>query len=318
LKLGLYRLRTALLRWAGPRSGPLARWARHPDPFNVPWKRAALDIVGHGNIGDVIMCTPSLRELKRHNPRCRVRFYSKFSPLVQGLPYIDEALPYETRPARAVYLDYMEDDDPVPPRARLIALMGDRLGLKVTDERLDCVIDADLVAGYRAAWRTLPRPHIVLARHASGYTPNKEWPAASWATLIERLSQRATVIEIGVARDPAVEGPATNYVDLRGRTSVAEMVAVIAAADLHVGPVSGPMHVAAVAKTPCVILYGGYEPAFCTQYAGNIALETKVPCAPCWLREPCPFALKCLTAITPATVEQSVWKLWMQTSGLQD
>jgi ADP-heptose:LPS heptosyltransferase len=306
----------ALLRWAAPRSGAFARLARYPNPFNVPWKRAEIDIVAHGNIGDVIMCTPSLRELKRRNPRCRVRFYSKFSPLVQGLPYIDEALPYEARPTPAVYLDYVDDGDPIAPRTRLIALLGDRLGLKVTDETTECVVDPTLVAGYRAAWRSLPRPHIVLARHASGWTPNKEWPAESWTNLIERLAQNATVIEIGVSADTATDVPPTNHIDLRGRTSVLEMVAAIAAADLHVGPVSGPMHIAAAVGTPCVILYGGYEPPFCTTYAGNIALATDVPCSPCWLREPCPFELKCMTAITAATVEHSVSDLWAKTSGV--
>jgi ADP-heptose:LPS heptosyltransferase len=312
MRLGVYRLRMALLRWAAPHSGVLSRWVRFPNPFRVPWRRAELDIISHGGVGDVIMLTPVLRELRRRNPRCRVRFYSKYSPLVAGLPYIDEALPREMCPHPAVHVNYWDDDNnPVPLHGRLISLLGDRLGLKVTDQRVDCVIDPELVAGYQTAWRSLPHPHIVISRHAGEWTPNKEWPVHSWTTLIERLSRRATVIEIGVSRDPALEVPGTNYIDLRGRTSVTEMAAAIAAADLHIGPESGPMHVAAAANTPCVILYGGYLPPSCTHYSGNIALATDVPCAPCWLCEPCPFELKCMTAITPAAVENSAWSLWI-------
>jgi len=35
-----------------------------------------------------------------------------------------------------------------------------------------------------------------------------------------------------------------------------------------------------------------------------------VPCAPCWLRTPCPFDLKCLRAIASAQVEQAVGRTW--------
>jgi ADP-heptose:LPS heptosyltransferase len=310
-KPGVDRLHMALLRRVAPHSGALARRVRFPNPFQAPWRRAQLDIVSHGGVGDVIMCTPVLRELRRRNPHCRIRFYSKYSPLVAGLPYIDEALPREFCPYPAIQVNYWDDDtDPIPLHGRLIALLGDRLGLKVTDQRVECVVDQELVSDYRAAWQPLPHPHIVIGRHGGEWTPNKEWPADSWTTLIERLSRRATVIEIGVAREAAVRAAGDNYLDLRGRTSITEMAAALAAADLHVGPESGPMHIAAALGTPSVVLYGGYLPPSCTHYSGDIALATDVPCAPCWLNEPCPFALKCMTAITPATVESSIWSLW--------
>jgi ADP-heptose:LPS heptosyltransferase len=311
MKLGVDRLHKALLRRTAPYSGALSRWVRFPNPFDAPWRRAQLDIISHGGVGDVVMCTPVLRELRRCNPGCRIRFFSKYSPLVAGLPYIDEALPREFCPYPAVEVNYWDDDRyPVPLRGRLISLLGDRLGLRVTDQRVDCVISPELVAQYRDAWRSLPRPHIVISRHGGEWTPNKEWPARYWTALIERLARRTTVIEIGASRRPALKGPGNGYIDLRGRTSVTEMAAALAAADLHVGPESGPMHIAAAVNTPGVILYGGYLPTFCTHYAGNIALATDVPCAPCWLPTPCPFELKCMTAITPEAVENSVWSLW--------
>ena len=311
MKLGVHRLHLALLRRAAPYSGALPRRLRHPNPFAAPWRRARLDIISHGGVGDVIMCTAVLREVKRRNPGCRIRFYSKYSPLVDGLPYIDAALPRELCPDRAMQLNYWDDDTShFPLHGRLIALLGDQMGLKVIDERVECVIDPKLVAGYRAAWQSLPHPRIVLSRHGGEWTPNKEWPEQSWNALIERLTRRAAIIEIGATREPAPRVASGNYLDLRGSTSVSEMAAALAAADLHVGPESGPMHVAAAVRTPSVILYGGYLPTFCTHYPGNIALATELPCAPCWLIRPCPFALKCMTAITPPMVENSLWRLW--------
>jgi hypothetical protein len=315
LPLGTYRLRKALLRWAGPRSGALARLARFPDPRAVPWRRQELDIVAHGGIGDVIMCTPALRELKRRNPRSRLRFYSRFSSLVRGLPYIDEALPYETRPSPATYMDYSDETDFVAPRAPLVSLLGDTLGLPVRDTRMDCVIDPALVARHRAAWQALPRPHLAMVRRANSQrTANKNWPDPSWDVLIPRLCHRGTVIELGEAGDPPLTQAASTYIDLRGRTSLDEFVAAVAAADLYVGPMSGPAHIAAAAGTPGVIIYGGYEPPAYTAYPGRVGLATQVPCSPCWLSTPCPFDRKCLRAISPAAVEAAIWGHWAKSA----
>ena len=301
----------ALLRWAGPRSSPLARLARFPNPWNAPWRRQALDIVAHGGIGDVIMCTPVLRELKRRNPHCRVRFYSSFSPLVRGLPYVDEALPYEARPSPAIYMDYSDEADFVAPRAPYVWLLGDTIGLRVRDIRMDCVIDPALVARYRAEWQHLPRPHLAVVRRSSrNRTPNKNWPDAYWDILISRLRERATVIELGEASDTDSPVAEANYIDLRGRTSLDGLVAAIAAADLYVGPSSGPSHIAAAAGTPEVVIYGGFEPAPYTPYPTRIALTSHPPCSPCWLQTPCPYDRKCLSAISPATVEDAVWRHW--------
>lgn len=229
--LGTYRARMAFLRWAGPRSGPLARWVRFPNPWAAPWRRPVLDIVAHGGIGDVIMCTPALRELKRRNPRALLRFYSKFSVLVQDLPYVDQALPYDARPPGAVYMDYSDESDFIAPRAPLVALLGDTLGLALADTRVDCVIDPTLVARFRTAWLNLPRPHIAVVRRASSQrTSNKNWPDESWRALLARLGPRAGVIELGEAQVTTDAPMPGTYVDLRGRTSVAELVAAIAAA----------------------------------------------------------------------------------------
>jgi hypothetical protein len=50
----------------------MARWLRHPIPFTAPWQRAVVDVAREGGIGDVLMCTPVLRELKRRRPGCRI------------------------------------------------------------------------------------------------------------------------------------------------------------------------------------------------------------------------------------------------------
>ena len=128
--------------------------------------------------------------------------------------------------------------------------------------------------------------------------------------LVGRLAARATIIDVGIKPASALIRPTGNYLDLRGQTTLPELVAAIAAADLFIAPDTGPMHIAAAVQTPGVVIYGGYINPVCTGYPGNINLYSPVKCAPCWLREPCPYAKKCLHMITPAHVEAALNRLW--------
>ena len=133
------------------------------------------------------------------------------------------------------------------------------LGVDVHDHRPSCVLDPQLLDHYRQEFRDLPRPWISLNRKAAGWTPNKAWPEVYWDELIGRLEQWSSIIETGKG-DPREQSPdSTPYLDLVGRLSLEQLTAVLAAADMHVGPISGPVHLAAAFHTPSVIIYGGYE-----------------------------------------------------------
>ena len=88
-----------VIRYFMRRSGPIARALRYPNPLKRQWKGPVLELAPTSGLGETLMCTPVLRELKRRNPRCHFRFYTEFGPLVNGLPYIDEVLPYDQKPA---------------------------------------------------------------------------------------------------------------------------------------------------------------------------------------------------------------------------
>jgi ADP-heptose:LPS heptosyltransferase len=300
LKVGKYFMR---------RSGPIARLLRYPNPSKRPCNRLRIELARDNGLGDVLMCTPVLRELKRRNPHGRISFYTKFWPLLKGLPYIDEVLPYDQRPPGVLYMEY---EHAVPPEVHISRIMGDKIGLKVTDTRPDCITSHDLVEGYRLSFAHLPRPHIVFLRRSSAYTPNKHWSDANWVTLVSSLARSATVIEIGQQDATARPILSPNYVDMRGKTSLEQLAAIVAACDLHVGPVSGPMHIAVAVGTPSVTICGGYESPRGYQHSPglkattNVFLSSNLSCSPCWLREPCPIGLKCLNSISPEQVEKAI------------
>ena len=292
------------------RSGPIARLLRYPNPLKRPWNGPTIELARKSGLGDVLMCTPVLRELKRRNRRCYIRFYTEFGPLVNGLPYIDEVLPYDQKPPSAIDLPY---EHAMPPEVHLSRILGDKIGLKVTDTRPDCIARGDLVEGYRQSLAHLPSPRIVFLRRSSAHhTPNKNWPDPNWVGLINSLARKATVIEVGQQDAAAGAIVSPNYVDMRGKTSLEQLAAVVAASDLHVGPVSGPMHIAVAVGTPSVTICGGFESPRATEHfpglksTTNVYLSSDLPCSPCWLLEPCPIGLQCLTSISPAQVEKAI------------
>jgi len=257
-------------------------------------------------LGDVLMCTPAMRALKRADPDIQIFFYTDLPAVVRGLSYIDHVLPSEQRPPHAIYMSY----DVPPPAGHLGMQLGGKLGVAVDDARPDCVVEPVLVDRFRAQWRDLPRPIIVVQRLAGWWTTNKNWPNKNWHRLLARLAMNVTIVEIGEFAVEAGEPAYPHYFDLRGRTNLSELAACIAAADILVGPVSGPTHIAAAVRTPAVIILGGYEVADNAHYEGNRTLALTLPCSPCWLRTPCPIDRACLRGIDPETVEQSIRDVW--------
>jgi len=289
----------------------LERQLGYERPWEAPWRRRSFAVLRPIGVGDVLMCTPALRALKRLRPECRIQFYTDRPSLVRGLPYIDEVMPPVAAPFGAIVPDYF---DAIPCETHLSNVLAKSLGVSIDDPRPDCMVDRNLAAQYREMWQRLPHPHIVVSRRASAWTPNKHWPDAYWQALIGRLSRRAGVVEIGEAAQVAEDfGP--HYVDLRGRTSLDDLVAIIAEADLHVGPPSGPVHIAAATGKRSVVIVGGYESPNNAAYPWDIALYTQVACSPCWLRTPCPHGLQCLRAITPEEVEAAALSLWSKIAG---
>jgi ADP-heptose:LPS heptosyltransferase len=327
-KIGNYRLRVA--DRVNSRLGWLARQIRWPLGVGSPVRWPAVHVYRTGGIGDALLSTPALRLLKEVRPRIRIIFYCRFPEALRGLPFLEDVRPLDDYPhpsaiffltkPRVVKYGHIGDglrgggvellyEGSIPPRRHIARIFGDQLGLSVRDVRPSCVFDEALIRQYQKAWADLPRPWIVVNRKAAGGL-NKNWASENWDRLIARLLDRFTIIEIGEGWERGDPPKQPRYVDLSGKLPLDRFLAVVAAGDIHVGPISGPVHVAAAAGKPSVVIYGGYEHPDCSSYPGNIDLYTALPCSECWLHvEPCPYDRVCLSRITPDQVEEAILSL---------
>jgi ADP-heptose:LPS heptosyltransferase len=280
---------------------PAAYWLVSGLLFKPKYRNCSLNVTRSGAMGDVLMCTPALREAYRRNPNFRVMFYTNVPEILTGLPYVSAIRPADEAPPGTIYFTYEEC---IPPRRHIARLFGDLIGVRIKNVRPDCPRDPSLDATWRDRLAGLPRPWVIVNRRAGPFTPNKDWPAPYWDETVASLNKTGSVIEIGQAGLPS-----TARLDLRGRTSLNDLISVMAVADVHVGPISGPVHIAAAVDTPAVVIYGGYEDPVCSAYPGNINIVNRPKCSPCWLRSPCPHDLYCLKSINPRTVLAAIRKI---------
>jgi ADP-heptose:LPS heptosyltransferase len=110
----------------------------------------------------------------------------------------------------------------------------------------------------------LPRtPFVVL--HPGTSVPARAWPAERYAAVCRLLNDEGrTVVVTGAASEialTAVVAAGTPAVNLGGRTSLAELAAVLSAAEAVVVGNTGPAHLAAAVGTPVVSLFAPTVPA---------------------------------------------------------
>jgi ADP-heptose:LPS heptosyltransferase len=106
------------------------------------------------------------------------------------------------------------------------------------------------------------RPYFLLAPGASNAI--RRWPVDNFAEVGKRLHEKTgwTCVICGSAAErPVGSRLATklrgNAIDLTGRTSVAELVSLVAGARFLLTNESGPLHIAALMATPALVVAGG-------------------------------------------------------------
>ncbi|MFZ5447751.1 MAG: glycosyltransferase family 9 protein [Thermodesulfobacteriota bacterium] len=149
----------------------------------------------------------------------------------------------------------------------------------------------------------------------------KQWPAFHYTQLLRELATvyPITVVVLGDQHDNQAEEIAQGLgasglevINLKGRTSLRELAAVIGYLDLLICNDSAPMHLAVALKTPVLALFGPTAAsALFPPGRHRVALQSPAPCSPCYPfgRFPgCPNPW-CMTALPVATVLQAAAEL---------
>lgn len=144
----------------------------------------------------------------------------------------------------------------------------------------------------------------------ASYGSAKCWPPNRFAELANRLQSQteADVILFGTGAEAPVSaaiaaGMRRAPIDLTGKTSIAELPALLSQCHLFVGNDSGAMHVAAAVSLPVVAIFGPTDPFGTAPVTTRCTVVQDRPyCSPCFLRR-CPTDHRCMTRVSPEAVE---------------
>lgn len=131
----------------------------------------------------------------------------------------------------------------------------------------------------------------LVALHPGALTiPAKRWLPERWAEVADRVQRDLgrRVLLVGSASElPLVEqlrdGMTTSPLVMAGRTSLTELVALLARCSLFLGCDSGPLHVASALGLPSVSVYGPTDPAITGPLGPHSrVLRAQTGCSPCY------------------------------------
>lgn len=150
----------------------------------------------------------------------------------------------------------------------------------------------------------------VVVLHIGAGNIFRDWGTENLAALADLLSRipGVKVILIGALADKVREEEIRQKVrrpllSLVGMLNLIELFELIGRASLFVGPDSGPMHIAAAARTPIVALFGPTLPEHFAPWQANATLISKqLDCRPCRQRRCLTGDFRCLRGIRPEEV----------------
>ena len=155
---------------------------------------------------------------------------------------------------------------------------------------------------------------LIVCHVSSNNGQSKRWPIPYWAILIDKLirGQNAQVILTGSPDDKPLIVSVTRQmqeqaINLAGKTSLPQLVALLQQANLVISGDSGPMHIAAAVGTPLIAIHGPTDPALSGPVSPTATvLRSDIWCSPCYNAKDTAdcrfFTTQCMKNILPSQV----------------
>ncbi len=199
------------------------------------------------------------------------------------------------------------------PRAAEYRALALAAGLDVPDSGAEALPALGVVAGERASGAAalasagLGDAAFAVLAPGAAYGPAKQWGPERFSSVAAHLARRRAlaVVVVGSAADEAAAGETARIaaaagarvLNLAGRTTISELVGIVAEARVVVSNDSGVMHLAAALGRPTLGVFGSTSPVWTASDAPwTASLYAEYPCSPCF-RRTCPIGYGCLRSI---------------------
>lgn len=186
----------------------------------------------------------------------------------------------------------------------------------VVDDHLESWVSQEEQAEIAARVPELKRAGPRVLIHVAAAHPAKMYPLERWAEVVKVLQARlnATCYFTGAAQDTALYDQlqalaGVKCVNLAGKLSIRESLALYHRMDLAVCVDSGPAHMAAAAGVPTVAIFGPTDPGRWRPWGERHAAvcDASLKACPCVVNDTCPER-PCLTSLDASVIIESALK----------
>lgn len=284
-------------------------------PFN-PFAKNTFGIKRQGALGDVLLITPIIQELKKRHPACRIWVETSCPEALTNHPDVQVVIAkgIEKKVSRIINLDLAYEKQ---PHLHLVdAYSQVALGSYLEDKR-PFLFSSDkdlnkLSKIVQGRIEMTKEPYIVM--HQAVSWDNRTWPKSCWDVVVKSLiDQGYKIVIVGRKKDFSFEGD-TRVINLLSKLTLSQIRELIKHAKLFIGPDSALIHIAMTTSTPIVGIFTVADPKLrVTREKNTIALTPTSSCRFCLHQQKppvtkveCRFGTShCIQEITPQMVLQS-------------
>jgi hypothetical protein len=238
--------------------------------------------------GDIVMLTAAVRDLHRCHPGRFLTDVRTVCPdLWQNNPHVTN-IPDDDQDAETIECSYplinKANRAPYHCLHGFIEFLNERLGLTIKPSafRGDIHLSAQEKIWYSQVHEHTREaiPFWIVSAGGKYDVPIKWWSTSRYQDVLDHFRGSIQFVQVGQQNHhhPKLEG----VIDLRGQTSLRELVRLVHHAQGVLCPVTALMHLAAAVETkpraprnrPCVVIAGGREPAHWEAYPDHQFIHT--------------------------------------------
>ena len=296
------------------------------EPFDrhLDWNDKHIWLYRGGGFGDLLMLTPTIRELKRRWPKCRIHVAcgEEYHGLFEGIDVFTELLPIPVEMMEQidalVEFEEMVEGNPLAERMHMAHLFASKLGLALTDIKPEYHVQPEEKEWAMTEYGRNGLPRIGMQFMASGYY--RSFP--DMGKVLHSLAKKAQVFLMGAPGQIELKGATPNMVNLMAdKLTYRQNAAVVSTCDACISPDSALVHLCSAIDIPCVALYGPFPSELRVTSDLTFAFDGKALCAPCFFHAeapdqfpagmPCTEKKRCvaLESIDPERVVQKTLSL---------
>lgn len=213
-----------------------------------------------GAIGDVMLTTPIVEALHRENPMSPIWVHTRHpevyinNPNVAGAS-VEPPIALRQSSSLLINLDMSYENR---TKTNIVEVYADVAGIEKTKQPWKVSLypneDYAYAINFQGEW---------CAIHIGPSWPGKTWLPERWSDVMSYLAVQCRLRIVLVGAGPAQLMPmAKDWLDLRGKTTLHQLAAVLQRCKLFVGIDSMPMHCAAAVGTPAIGLFGVSSPQY--------------------------------------------------------